>query len=49
MRVWMDDYVIFEGELNSNRARDRIPQTILFVNKFGLVENRGLQIDRNGI
>lgn len=49
MRVWMDDYLLFEGELSSGHARERMPQTILFVNKFGLVENDGLQTDENRI
>ena len=40
---------VFEGELSSGHARERMPQTILFVNKFGLVENDGLQTDENRI
>lgn len=47
MRVWMDDHMLFEGELSAVCAKDRIPQTILLVNKFGLVDNEGVQTDEN--
>ncbi|CBK22876.2 uncharacterized protein [Blastocystis hominis] len=41
VRVTLDDFVLFVGELSFLRANERDYQTILFVNGIGLLEKEG--------
>lgn len=41
VRVTLDDFVLFVGELSFLRAKERDYQTILFVNGIGLLEKEG--------